>query len=557
MKAFWMFGCVLLCAAACLPAAMPDGRYLYLSMPDGAQREGRSGSGILVFNMDAGFKYVRRIEVPDIVKEGVRGFTGSLATHSVYLSTTNHRMICLDLESEKILWNQTYKLGCDRSSISVDGKKIYAPTGWWYNGKDGGFVVIDAVTGKQVGYLPTGARAHNSIASLDGRYLYLGTQTKLTVYDAKTEKVVRAIEPVGESGVFPFTVRSKNDIAYVCLGRHVGVDVVDLKAGKVLHRVFAGEQKIKHRTHGAGLTPDETELWISDQKGKKLFIFDATQMPPAPKGHVELSQGGHGWVCFTLDGKHALCHTPDVFDAKTKKVAFTLKDEKGKPVSSSKFIEVHFKDGKVVKMGHEFGLGRVHPAGGALVGGDGGADSVKLFDGKTFQGWEGNLDWFKVEDGAVVAGTLERKIPRNEFLCTEKKYGDFELRLDVKLTDGKGNAGIQFRTKRIPNHHEVIGYQADVGGKWWGKLYDESRRRKVLAGPDPAELAKVLKPEGWNQYVIRAEGDRIRLWLNGLKTVDFREPDPKVERDGVIALQIHSGPPSQVRYRNITLVELK
>ena len=123
------------------------------------------------------------------------------------------------------------------------------------------------------------------------------------------------------------------------------------------------ETVAKSLTHGAGLTPDETELWISDQKGKKLFIFDATQMPPTPKGHVEVSTGGHGWVCFSLDGKYAWCHAPDVFDVKTKKRVAVLKDEHGKPVQSSKFIEVHLVDGKVVRMGNEFGLGRKHVPG--------------------------------------------------------------------------------------------------------------------------------------------------------------------------------------------------
>jgi hypothetical protein len=122
--------------------------------------------------------------------------------------------------------------------------------------------------------------------------------------------------------------------------------------------VFAGDTPIQHRTHGVALTPDETELWISDQVGKKLFIFDATQMPPTAKGHVDLSTGGHGWVNFSLDGSFAWCHTPDVFDARTKKQVATLRDETGKPVGSSKLIEVHMRGGKVVHMSSEFGLGR-------------------------------------------------------------------------------------------------------------------------------------------------------------------------------------------------------
>jgi hypothetical protein len=138
----------------------------------------------------------------------------------------------------------------------------------------------------------------------------------------------------------------------------VGFDIVDLKAGKVLQRVLAGSEPIKHRTHGAALTPDETELWISDQQGKKLFIFDATQMPPKPKDEVTLIWAGHGWVCFSLDGHYSWCHTPDVYDARTKQRVALLKDQNGELFASSKFFEVHFREGKVVQVGNEFGLGR-------------------------------------------------------------------------------------------------------------------------------------------------------------------------------------------------------
>ena len=137
--------------------------------------------------------------------------------------------------------------------------------------------------------------------------------------------------------------------------------MLDLRKGKVLHRVLANETApISHRTHGAGLTPDEKELWISDQEGKKLFVFDATRMPPHQTASVDLSEGGHGWISFSLDGRYAWCHTPDVIDVKTRKVVATLRDDSGKPVSGSKFLEVQFRNGKLVQMGDQFGLGRLH-----------------------------------------------------------------------------------------------------------------------------------------------------------------------------------------------------
>ena len=107
-------------------------RLIYMSMPDGAQQEGRSGVGILIFDIDAGHKFVRRIEIP-IFSEGLRGFTGSAKTRCVYYSTTNRRLGCFDVEKEKVVWEKTYDAGCDRSSITTDGKKIYVPTGWWYS----------------------------------------------------------------------------------------------------------------------------------------------------------------------------------------------------------------------------------------------------------------------------------------------------------------------------------------------------------------------------------------------------------------------------------------
>lgn len=188
------------------------------------------------------------------------------------------------------------------------------------------------------------------------------------------------------------------------------------------------------------------------------------------------------------------------------------------------------------------------------------AEPVPLFDGKTFAGWEGDTaKTWKIEDGAIVAGSLDETAPRNEFLSTKASYGDFELKVKFKLVGdkAKANAGVQFRTKRIPDHHEVSGYQADVGQGYWGALYDESRRNKVLAQPDPKALEGVVKYDDWNEYTIRAEGPRVRLWLNGKPTVDYTEADDKIDRTGVIALQIHGGAKSKVYYKDIRIEELK
>ncbi len=180
----------------------------------------------------------------------------------------------------------------------------------------------------------------------------------------------------------------------------------------------------------------------------------------------------------------------------------------------------------------------------------------RLFDGKTLKGWEGNRDWFRVEQGAIVGGSLQKRIPRNEFLCTLEEYADFELRLKFKLLGKGANAGIQIRSRRIPNHHEMIGYQADLGDRYWGCLYDESRRRKILASPQAGLIEKILKPDDWNDYRIRCQGKRIQLWINGHQTVDYNEKDDSIEQRGLIGLQIHSGPPSEAWYKEIVIQKL-
>lgn len=184
-----------------------------------------------------------------------------------------------------------------------------------------------------------------------------------------------------------------------------------------------------------------------------------------------------------------------------------------------------------------------------------------LFDGKTLQGWEGKREMFRVAEGAIVAGTLAAKIPNNEFLCTEREYENFELRLKAKLIGKGNNAGIQFRSQRIPNHHEVKGYQCDMGaagnlGNIWGSLYDESRRRKFLATGDPEKVASVFRKNDWNEFRIRCEGARIQIWLNGLQTVDYVEAEDNVARKGIIGLQIHGGAPAEAWYKDIVIHEL-
>ncbi len=184
-----------------------------------------------------------------------------------------------------------------------------------------------------------------------------------------------------------------------------------------------------------------------------------------------------------------------------------------------------------------------------------------MFDGKTFTGWEGEVaKTWRIEDGSLMAGSLVKGQPKNEFLATSKEYQNFDLRLKWKLEGSKGfvNGGVQFRTKRIPNSNEVRGYQADLGAGYDGMLYDESGRG-ILVDPSKEIKAKAGKPLGqWNDYRIRCEGPHIQIWLNGIQTVDYTEKDPKIPLKGIIAVQIHSNeePGTIVAYKDISIQEL-
>ena len=178
-----------------------------------------------------------------------------------------------------------------------------------------------------------------------------------------------------------------------------------------------------------------------------------------------------------------------------------------------------------------------------------------LFDGKTFTGWEGNRSVFRIEDGAIVGGSLKAKVARNEYLCTIRSYHNFELRLKFKLLGEDVNGGVQFRSERVAKSNEMIGYQADMGQDYWGCLYDE-RRHKLLTGPTKEEQHKLIRHNDWNDYVIRVEGPHVQLWLNGQKTVDYTEADASIPQEGVFGLQIHRGTPSEAWYKDITIREL-
>jgi putative membrane-bound dehydrogenase-like protein len=175
-------------------------------------------------------------------------------------------------------------------------------------------------------------------------------------------------------------------------------------------------------------------------------------------------------------------------------------------------------------------------------------NAADLFNGKDLTGWVGNPKLWRVENGEIVGKSPG--IKRNEFLRSEMTATDFKLSVKVKLVPDRENSGIQFRSESLPEG-EVRGPQADVGAGWWGKLYEEHGRG--LLWKQGGE--KHVKVDDWNDYVVEAVGSRVRTWINGQLCVDL--DDPKLSRRGIFALQIHSGGPMEVRFRDFKLEVVK
>lgn len=186
---------------------------------------------------------------------------------------------------------------------------------------------------------------------------------------------------------------------------------------------------------------------------------------------------------------------------------------------------------------------------------------TRIFNGKDFSGWEGDTQkTWKIENNALWGGSLTETVPLNNFLCTKKSYSDFTLKLKFKLENSGGfcNAGVQFRSVRLKNPaHEMMGYQADLGPKYWGALYDESRRDKVLMAPDSNLIKKILKVNDWNDYEIVAIKNRIQIKINNIKTVDYTELDASIPQSGLIGLQVHGGGKTRVGYKDIYIQGVK
>jgi DNA-binding beta-propeller fold protein YncE len=337
-------------------------RYLYVAVPGVRNYLEYGGHGILVYDMDAGHKFVKRIPMRGLKADGtpsnVKGVGVSVATNCIYVSTLE-ALQCVDLSTEKILWEKTYEGGCDRMAMSPDGRLIYLPSlekEHWN--------VVDAKTGDVVTRVFTNSGSHNTLWGADGTKVYLaGLRTAtLGVVDANTHTVIKQVGPFS-AAIRPFTINADQTLCFVNVNGLLGFEIGDLASGKKLYSVevqgFSRGPVKRHGcpSHGIGLTPDETEIWVCDSFNQRLHIFDNTVLPPVPKESVTV-RDQPGWITFSLDGKFAYPSTGDVINVKTRKIVATLADEHGNAVQSEKMVEVHMRGGRAEAAGDQFGIGR-------------------------------------------------------------------------------------------------------------------------------------------------------------------------------------------------------
>jgi hypothetical protein len=338
-------------------------RLLYVAEPGIRDYLEYGGHGLLVFDIDNGHKFVKRIPTAGLDAKGkplnVKGVCANAETKRIYISTTQ-QLMCLDLVTEKLLWEKTYDRGCDRMSITPDGRLIFLPSfegPLWY--------VVRAEDGEELGRITPDSGAHNTVAGLNGKEAYLAglKSPLLTVANTSSRRAIRTVGPFSAS-IRPFTVNGRQTLCFVNVNELLGFEIGDMGSGRKLHRVevqgFKKGPTKRHGcpSHGIGLTPDEKELWLTDSFNTRLHIFDATVMPPRQEASIVL-RDEPGWVTFSIDGQYAYPSTGEVIDTKSRKIAALLKDEMGRDVQSEKMVELDFKGSEPVAAGDQFGLGRV------------------------------------------------------------------------------------------------------------------------------------------------------------------------------------------------------
>lgn len=344
-------------------AGLPDGRYLYVATPGIRNYLEYGGHGLLVYNIDDDYRLVKRIATAGLNAEGapenVKGVCASAATGLLHIANLS-TLTCVDLVTEKVLWEKAYDGGCDRMGIAPDGSFLYLPTlekADWH--------VVNAKEGTVLSKISPDSKSHNTIVGRNGKEAYLAGLGSpwLTVADTAKHEAVRKVGPFSNN-IRPFTVNAAQTRVYVNINDLLGFEIGDLTNGKMLTRVevkgFEMGPVKRHGcpSHGIALTPNGREVWVSDGHNSQIHVF-ALEGDTATQVASIAVRDQPGWITMRLDGKHAWSSSGEVIEIASRRIVKALSDENARDVGSEKMVEVHWKDGKPVLCGDQFGYGRV------------------------------------------------------------------------------------------------------------------------------------------------------------------------------------------------------
>jgi len=336
--------------------------YLYVACPGVRNYLEYSGHGLLAFEMDDGFRFLRRIPCKGLDEKGqpdnVKGIAVSRLTNCIYISTI-HSLTSIDLKTEKIVWERFIEGGCDRLSISPDGATIYLPS---FEADD--WKVLDAKSGRELKRIIMHNRSHNTLYGGDGSKVYLEglASNYLTIVNAKDHSIYHQTGPFANH-VRPFTINARQTRCYVNVDSLLGFEIGDLQTGKKIKHIDVEGFNIgpvkRHGcpSHGIALSPDEKELWLADAFNESVHVFDLSGDGVLQTKTIKLSDQP-GWITFSIDGRYALPSTGDIIDAQTKTILTRLHDETGAYVQSEKMMELVLRENELVESGDQFGIGR-------------------------------------------------------------------------------------------------------------------------------------------------------------------------------------------------------
>ena len=337
-------------------------RYLYVAVPGIRDYLGYGGHGILVFDIADNHRFVKRIATkgfhPNGTPSNVKGVAVSVALNSIFISTIES-LQRIDLATDKLVWEKNFEGGCDRMSVSPDGKTMYLPSfekNFWN--------VVDCATGEIIKKIEVHKRAHNTIYGPSGKNVYLDDIASPWLYiaDAKKHELVNKVGPFANF-VRPFTINGKETLAYVTVDSLLGFEVGDLVSGKKLAHVevkgwnMGPVRRHGNPSHGIALTKNEKEIWLADGHNMRLHVFSAAA-PYQQLTTIPL-QDMPGWISFSIDGRYAYPSSGEVIETKTRKIITTLQDEFHNNVASEKMVEIDLAGDKAVKAGDQFGIGGV------------------------------------------------------------------------------------------------------------------------------------------------------------------------------------------------------